>query len=170
MFGLYSEDTGLVLRFLSWVCHDLVPQSLLLLHYLVINLPSWVCLNVCDSVVSSCPNPSPNSLSCRVNTRCASRTNKLPCLWSSCFQGLQEWEAPHFLRLPLSLEVTSELGPRRMPSLILLADFPPFCCFQINKTCWLSLPTLLPSWHCVHIWQVFSALILRRLTSILCLN
>lgn len=163
MFGLSSEDTGSVLRFLSWVCHDLVPQSPLLLHYLVINLPSWVYHNVCDSVVSSCPNPSPDSLSCRVNTRCASRTNKLPCLWSSCFPGLQVWEALHFLRLPLSLGVASELGPRGMASLW-------FAAFRLNKTCWLSLPTLLPSWHCVHGWQVFSALILHRLTSILRLN
>ena len=133
MFGLSSEDTGSVLRFLSWVCHALVPQSPLLLHYLVINLPSWVYRNVCDSVVSSCLNPSPDSLSCRVNTRCASRTNKLPCLWSSCFPGLQVWEALHFLRLPLSLGVTSELGPRRMASLWFYSLFSPFCCFQIKQ-------------------------------------
>lgn len=61
------------------------------------------------------------------------KQNRLPCLWSFCFQGLKAWEALHFLHLALSLEVTSELEPHRMASLWFDLLFSPFCCFQIKQ-------------------------------------
>ena len=88
------------------------------------------------------------------------KQNRLPCLWSFCFQGLKAWEALHFLHLALSLEVTSELEPRRMASLWFYLLFSPFFCFQIKQDLLV-----------VFTYDRFSLLwVLRQLTGILCLS